>query len=384
MHESYLITTSLSSSYCGKCFPRKTKSIQKSLQAGRNLVTVVGAMTKQLIEQYIAENSDYQALTLLDGAEDQFVGLGYQFSNDGVALYVRGANTCALFDALVTDGGAPMLLTVYDEPLDLNRKVINEWLENYFPNIRFLLADGMDPAFIGAVEDGHGRQAIAAYDRTVCISCLIEQGMEAEEAEEFFEYNTQGAWLGELTPMFVDCAKYFEEPINEDTNTQGAWLGGPTPMFVDCAKYFEEPINEDTDSDEPRAWIAFEQLDGAKIAVMGDEDSATIEVSRTLLSCITFEPLEPAKQLAEWLRNPEYDTAPEWATRMIPSAGVWICVHEDYPGMCLKISGPFADSRPELAFGGMPSGYWKDRHDPEAVLRRHEIAEMLTAISIVD
>jgi hypothetical protein len=28
--------------------------------------------------------------------------------------------------------------------------------------------------------------------------------MDREDAEEFFEFNTIGAWMGDLTPVFVD------------------------------------------------------------------------------------------------------------------------------------------------------------------------------------
>ena len=32
---------------------------------------------------------------------------------------------------------------------------------------------------------------------------LIDDGMSIEEAEEFFEYNQLGAWVGETTPVFI-------------------------------------------------------------------------------------------------------------------------------------------------------------------------------------
>jgi hypothetical protein len=31
----------------------------------------------------------------------------------------------------------------------------------------------------------------------------MKQGMDEEEAEEFFSFNTLGAWVGENTPLFL-------------------------------------------------------------------------------------------------------------------------------------------------------------------------------------
>ena len=64
-----------------------------------------------------------------------------------------------------------------------------------------LLADGFEDAFIGI-----GKQFVtlyAVYDRQKCIDILMQRdGMDHEEAEEYFEYNVQGAWMGNKTPLF--------------------------------------------------------------------------------------------------------------------------------------------------------------------------------------
>jgi hypothetical protein len=65
-----------------------------------------------------------------------------------------------------------------------------------------LLADGLDEAFIGI-----GWQfsvPLAVYDRDKCIEILESQGMTPEEAQEYFYFNTQGAYVGEQTPVFVE------------------------------------------------------------------------------------------------------------------------------------------------------------------------------------
>ena len=65
-----------------------------------------------------------------------------------------------------------------------------------------LLADGFEDAFVGI-----GRQfgkPFAVYDRFECIEILIKEGMSEEEAEDYFQYNTEGAWVGDQTPIFLE------------------------------------------------------------------------------------------------------------------------------------------------------------------------------------
>ena len=66
-----------------------------------------------------------------------------------------------------------------------------------------LMADGLSQAFMGtAYRCGLG--PVAAYDRTKCIQILIDRdGMTWEEAEEFFSFNIEGAYVGKLTPVFI-------------------------------------------------------------------------------------------------------------------------------------------------------------------------------------
>ena len=67
-----------------------------------------------------------------------------------------------------------------------------------------LLADGFEAALIGTGERC-GHPTIAVYDREKCIEVLEKRdGMTQEEANEFFEFNVVGAWVGEQTPIFLD------------------------------------------------------------------------------------------------------------------------------------------------------------------------------------
>jgi hypothetical protein len=65
-----------------------------------------------------------------------------------------------------------------------------------------MMADGFEDALLG-----YARQfntVMALYDRDKCIEILMKRdGMTEEEAEEFFEFNVQGASVGEHTPAFA-------------------------------------------------------------------------------------------------------------------------------------------------------------------------------------
>ena len=66
-----------------------------------------------------------------------------------------------------------------------------------------LLADGFDAALIGTGERC-GQPTLAVYDREKCIEVLQGQGMSYDAAQEYFDFNVVGAWVGEQTPIFVD------------------------------------------------------------------------------------------------------------------------------------------------------------------------------------
>jgi hypothetical protein len=72
------------------------------------------------------------------------------------------------------------------------------------------LADGFEDALVGYTT-GSPRPVLAVYDRARCIEILVHRdGMSLEEAEDFFSYNTEAAYVGEHTPLFVE----FPRPLN--------------------------------------------------------------------------------------------------------------------------------------------------------------------------
>lgn len=66
----------------------------------------------------------------------------------------------------------------------------------------FLDPESFDKAIIGT---GHrcGQPELVAYDVEKCIKVLMEDGMDEDEAREFFDFNTAGAWVGPQTPIFI-------------------------------------------------------------------------------------------------------------------------------------------------------------------------------------
>jgi hypothetical protein len=69
-----------------------------------------------------------------------------------------------------------------------------------------ILADGLDKAFLGlAYRDGeHGKQ-VAVYGIFSCIHTLqLDNKWSWDEAEEYFNFNTRWAYVGEYTPMFIE------------------------------------------------------------------------------------------------------------------------------------------------------------------------------------
>ena len=61
-------------------------------------------------------------------------------------------------------------------------------------------ADGFDDAIIGICENSFR----VAYSKSKCIEILIKQDMSEEEAIEFLEYNTFGAYIGALSPILIE------------------------------------------------------------------------------------------------------------------------------------------------------------------------------------
>jgi len=80
---------------------------------------------------------------------------------------------------------------------------IREHLNDMFEGLLFLSEREFDAAILGVAER-IGMSPIVAYDTAKIIDILCERdGMEDDEASEFFEFNIAGAYVGDRTPIFI-------------------------------------------------------------------------------------------------------------------------------------------------------------------------------------
>lgn len=77
-------------------------------------------------------------------------------------------------------------------------ETIGEYLGDESSNI--LLAEGFEEAFLGIGQQFNTKFAI--YDRDRCIQILCRE-MDEEQAEEYFHFNVEQAWVGENTPVYL-------------------------------------------------------------------------------------------------------------------------------------------------------------------------------------
>jgi len=70
-------------------------------------------------------------------------------------------------------------------------------------NPEALWPDGFDGAYLG-VARRCGQPTLATFSVEKALRILMDRdGMTQEEADEFFEFNVVGAWMGEGTPIWV-------------------------------------------------------------------------------------------------------------------------------------------------------------------------------------
>lgn len=65
-----------------------------------------------------------------------------------------------------------------------------------------LVMDGYDDCVVGVVEQ-FGRPPIVCYDKQKVLAKLVADGMDEDEAAEWWSYNQVGAWCGDTTPCFI-------------------------------------------------------------------------------------------------------------------------------------------------------------------------------------
>jgi hypothetical protein len=85
----------------------------------------------------------------------------------------------------------------------MNPEEILDYLADNSPDS--MTADGLDTALIGWT---YGTRCLAVYDSRKVIDLLVSRdGMTYEEAEEYFDFNIAGAYMGVFTPIFITIAQ---------------------------------------------------------------------------------------------------------------------------------------------------------------------------------
>ena len=94
---------------------------------------------------------------------------------------------------------------------------VREKLSEIDPEL--LCMDGFDDCVIG-VCNRYGDEQIVAYDVDKVVDKLHRNtGMSVDEAQEYFEFNQLGAYMGDRTPCFVKRLTYCNTPkIRTDSN----------------------------------------------------------------------------------------------------------------------------------------------------------------------
>ena len=76
--------------------------------------------------------------------------------------------------------------------------------------------DGADDAILGLVYSENG--PVLAYSYSAYLNIFMERdGMDLEEAIEFFDYNVLGLNLGEGQPIIVDDSSLLVETMNDSS-----------------------------------------------------------------------------------------------------------------------------------------------------------------------
>jgi len=85
--------------------------------------------------------------------------------------------------------------------------MLEKILEYYGDDVEILKADGFDDAIIGVVDDYNEKPRLV-YSISKCLKILEAEGMSDIDALEYFEFNVEGAYVGEQTPIWCQDEFY--------------------------------------------------------------------------------------------------------------------------------------------------------------------------------
>lgn len=81
---------------------------------------------------------------------------------------------------------------------------IRQTIADMDPDLLMMDEEVYDHCVIG-IATRVGREDCVAYDTQCVIDALVKDGMDHEEAEEFFYFNIWNAYVGKRTPIFIEC-----------------------------------------------------------------------------------------------------------------------------------------------------------------------------------
>ena len=88
----------------------------------------------------------------------------------------------------------------------LQEKIIEDFGEDFQDGFLFLApAEHFDSAILGLTRNAKS-EVVVVYDKDLIMDNLTKD-MSYEEAEEYFEYNIAGSYMGEKTPLYVTLLK---------------------------------------------------------------------------------------------------------------------------------------------------------------------------------
>ena len=82
--------------------------------------------------------------------------------------------------------------------------------------IGMMQMDGYDDCVVGTVTRV-GISPVLCYDLHKVIAKMVADGMDEEEAYEYYNFNMLGAWVGDGTPAFI-CLGEHEYYVEDDKN----------------------------------------------------------------------------------------------------------------------------------------------------------------------
>ena len=82
----------------------------------------------------------------------------------------------------------------------IKRAIAEEAMQELNPEALFM--DGLDSAILG-VGGAFGAHKVVYSESAIIETLMFEDGMSHLEANEYFSYNVEGAYVGENTPIII-------------------------------------------------------------------------------------------------------------------------------------------------------------------------------------